>query len=77
MSEAVLEIRRHRQVCGAHDHSGMGQRLIAGQAAILKAQFPGRGRAGGSQRLKTGAGQNPRGSDVPRIWNDERARALV
>jgi len=51
--------------------------FIAADCRVLPANRKGVSSAGGGQRFKPGERQQARGTDVPRIRNDERAVAFV
>src|SRR5215469_11001232 len=55
----------------------MGESLLAGDHAVAATEHPGRGAAGGCQGLKAEPGQDPRGTGVPGVGDDEKSRSLV
>src|SRR5579884_3913900 len=69
--ESPFQIRRHWQIGRVHDDARVRQRLFARQSAVPPSNRNGRGRARGCERLKSEAGENASGGDIPGIRNDE------
>lgn len=68
LGEAVLQVRRHRQVNPADDHLRMLQRFCPGDRTVENAQCRGETAAGGGQCAEAQPAEQPRRTDIPRDW---------
>src|SRR5207247_2002321 len=71
------EIGRDRQLGRLDDGARVRERLGARHAPVAPAEHARRGAARGGERLEAQAGEDARRARVPRVGDDERARALM
>src|SRR5262249_8319540 len=77
VAEALLEIRRHRKLGGRHNRATVRERFVTRDRAVASSEHAGLRAAGGRQRGKAERAQRARGSGVPCVGDDERARSAV
>ena len=79
VSVAVLEIGGDGEMRRVDDRLRIRERIIArdGAVAVAAAEHEGEAGAGGGERVEAEPREDARGAGVPRIGDDERARARV
>ena len=79
ITEAVLQVCRHRQRGGVDDAARIAQGFLQAHGAfgIGAPQRERQAGTGGGQRLETQAGEQLGGAGIPRVGDDERTFALV
>src|SRR5258706_582140 len=77
VGEAFLEVGRHRQVDRLDDRAAVRERLVARHRAVELAARPRARAARGGERREAQSREHARRARVPRIGDDESARACV
>ena len=77
VGEAVLEIGRDRHLDGGHELGTVGQHLVSGDGAIEAALGRGEPTARRGDRLAAERGEEPGGTLVPRVGQEEGGTGAV